>query len=316
MGSLGSTAFKAAALAVLLVAGEARAARPEVAVVKSDDLGPYDKLVAGFSVQTKADVVEYSLRNDPQRAEDVFKKILSAPPAAILCVGPLAAATAKRLVQSIPVVFVLVPNHEKYGLSGPNITGIALTRPVKLQLETLRALAPRVKHVGVLYNPQLSQAMIDQAQGAAKELGLSIVPGKVATAEEVAAATKALVGKVDAVWMIADRTVASVDVFKSTLDFTLKQKIPLFALAEEQVREGALVSLAPDYSAIGQQAGRLVDRLTRDGVAPSAVPVSAPEGLDIAMNLTTAKRLGVECDVALEVFKLAARKGFPIKVYE
>jgi putative ABC transport system substrate-binding protein len=44
--------------------------------------------------------------------------------------------------------------------------------------------------------------------------------------------------------------------------------------------------------------------------------VAQPEGVDLAINLTTARKLGPSCDVALELLRYAAKRDFPVKVYE
>ena len=43
----------------------------------------------------------------------------------------------------MPVLFAMVPYFEKYGLEGPNITGIALTSDFTPELAALKAMAPK-----------------------------------------------------------------------------------------------------------------------------------------------------------------------------
>jgi len=303
-------------LALALPLAASASDRLEVAVLKSDSLGPYASAVAGFSAQCRAEVAEYDLKEDAARAEKVIKELQAAKPALIFAIGPLAANAAKRAFEDVPIVFAMVPNWEKYGLEAKNVTGVALQRPVKTQLETLKTLAQGAKRVGVLYNPKYSKQVVETATDVAKSLGMQIVATKVETPEEVPAAVKGFAGKVDALWMLADRSVANPDAVQAIIAFALDSKIPVFALSEQQVRDGALVSLSPNYTAIGQQAGKVANRVLYDKVNPGTLVVAQPEGLDIAINLTTAKRIGVECNLALEIFKFAAKQAYPIRVFE
>ncbi|MGC4116697.1 MAG: ABC transporter substrate-binding protein [Myxococcales bacterium] len=305
------------ALPLTASAAEKSADKPgEVAVLKSDSLTPYASAVAGFSAECRAEVAEYDLREDPARAEKVVKELQASKPSLVFALGPLAANTAKRAFEDVPIVFAMVPNWEKYGLEAKNVTGVALQRPAKAQLETLKALAQGAKRIGVLYNPRFSKTVVDTASDAAKALSLSLVAVKVEAPEEVPAAVKGLSGKVDALWMIADRSVANPDAVQAIIKFALESKVPVFALSEQQVKDGALVSLSPNYTAIGQQAGKIANKLLEQKASPGAVPVAQPEGLDLAINLTTAKQIGVECNLALEIFKFAAKQAYPIRVFE
>lgn len=306
-----------ALFAVLLAAAVALPARAafRVAVVKSDDLTPYNEVVTGFSVETRAEITEYDLGGGRGDDGEVLGRVKALRPNLVLAIGPRAANLVARGLADVPVIFTMVPNWDKYGLTGRNVTGISLQRPVKAQLETLRAVSPKTRRVGVLYDPRYSEPVIDGARRAGGDLGLTLVPAKVRSADEVPSASKAFVGKVDAIWMIADRSVSNVTAFRHLVEFSYENRIPTFALAESQVREGALVSLTPNYVDIGRQAGRLAARI-RGGTPAGSIPVAAPEGLEIALNLSTAKRIGVHCDLALEIFTFAAKHGYPIKVFE
>ena len=115
-------------------------------------------------------------------------------------------------------------------------------------------------------------------------------------------------------WVVPDKMVLTAAGHAALVDFAIRSKIPFFSLTPKLVKAGALVSLSADYAAIGRQAAQLVRKIITDRISPSLIPVSPPEGLEIAMNLGTAKKIGVECDIALAVFTYAATQGYPIKV--
>ena len=167
-----------ALLLALLVPGLASAqARPKVVAVKSAALAPYASVVAGFRAEADADVQEVMLDESSSTAARIFKTLALQKPALVLAIGPLAANAARRsLGEDIPVLFVMVPYFEKYGLEGPNVTGIALTSDYTPELGALKAISPKVKRVGMLHDPRFSAKQVQTAQEAASAVGLSIVP--------------------------------------------------------------------------------------------------------------------------------------------
>lgn len=306
-----------ACVAALLPAAAAAADKAEkVVVLKSDSLALYANALAGFAAECKGEVAEFDLKEDADRADKVVKQLKDQKPALIFAIGPLAANAAKRAFEDTPIVFALVPNWEKYGLEGKNVTGVALQRPIKAQLEMLKATAPGAKRIGVLYNPRFSKATIEGATEAAKGLGLQLVATKVETPEEVPGAVSGFAAKVDAIWMIPDRTIANPDAVQAIVKFAHEKKVAVFALSEQQVKDGALISLSPNYAAIGQQAGRIANKILGTKASAGSIGVAQPEGLDIVVNLTTAKKIGGESTLALELFKFAAQQSYPIRVYE
>lgn len=307
-------------LGVLLALGVARsepAKAPRVVVVKSAPLAPYSSVVAGFDAEVHAEVSEVTLEDSAQAASRALQRVAAQKPALVLAIGPLAANTARRtLDKDVPVLFVMVPYYEKYGLEGPNITGIALTSDFQPELSSLRALAPSVKRVGILHDPRYSTPLVTQAQTAAGALGLSIVPLE---AEAQARADKVLAGareKVDALLMVADKTVGNAAVVQELISFATAQHLPLVGLTSSQVREGATLALAPSPTAIGQQAGRLANRIIHEKVDPGALAVAQPETLELAINLSAAGKLGGPRDALLELLRFAAKRDYPVRLFE
>jgi putative ABC transport system substrate-binding protein len=291
-------------------------ARPRVVVVKSSGLAPYAAVVAGFSAEVRAEVVEVTLDDSAPAAARAFQRIAAQKPALVLAIGPLAANAAHRTFTQVPVLFAMVPYYEKYGLEGPNITGIALTSDFRPELAALKSLAPSAKRVGILHDPRFSAGLVEAAQSAAGPLGLSIVP---LAADAQGKADKVLAGskeKVDALLMVADKTVGNAAVVQELIAFATAQRLPLVGLTPSQVKEGATLALAPSPTAIGQQAGRLANRIIHEKVDPGALAVSQPEGLDLAVNLSAAGKLGGSRDVVLELLRFAAKRDFPVRVFE
>jgi putative ABC transport system substrate-binding protein len=289
--------------------------QPRVVVLKSADLGAYNALVAGFGSEARAGIDQILLPRHPDEVAKVVAQVKARKPALVLAVGPSAANAASRGMGDIPVLFTMVPYFERYSLEGPNVVGIALTNDFSPELSALVAAIPGVKRVGVLHDPRYSLPQLEDIRLAAQQLELNIVP---LAASDVAAAKKTLAGvssKVDALLMVSDRTVGSAEVVRELIEISRSEQIPLVALASTQVQEGALLSLSPSYLGLGQQAGRLANRLIHERVDPSALAVARPEALELSINLAQVRSLGKRAPVTEGLLTHAADKGLTIRVF-
>jgi len=318
--SLLQRALLLAWLVLLVPVGQA-APPARIVVLKSADRAAYAEVVAGFSSEARASVAEVTLREGQSEAivrenAALLERIAQEGPAMVLAIGPTAANAAKRALTRIPVVFCMVPYFEKYGLEGAHVTGIGMTSDLSVELTVLQSFGAAVRRVGILHDPRYSAKVMEQAREQAAKRGLTIVPleaDSTARAEQVLTASRS---KVDALLMVADKTVATEGVVRMLIEKTRTVGMPLVALSPTQVKEGALLSIAPTATGIGQQAGRLANRIVHEKVDPGALAVSAPELLEVALNLSAARKVGTGTDLIEELLKLAAARGFPLRVYE
>jgi putative ABC transport system substrate-binding protein len=261
----------------------------------------------------KAQTDELVLDANPELAAKAVKKLNEAPPALVLAVGPAAAVEAKRQLTQVPVVFVMVPYFQRYELEAPNVTGIALTSDLTPELGAVHALLPKAKRVGIVEDPRWSQKLVETAAQAAGDLSLSVVAIEVDQPAKLDKALKAARPKVDALVMISDRTVGNSAVVERLISFCADEKLPLVALAPGQVKAGALFAVAPSPQAIGAQAGRLANRILLEKIDPGAMVVAPPEGTELFVNWSQAKKLDGHEQFAAELLGFAAAKGLVVK---
>jgi ABC-type uncharacterized transport system substrate-binding protein len=292
---------------------------PRIAVVKSADRAAYAQVLAGFSSELRARVEEIDLDErqeaDPRAILRALQPITTSRPKLVLAIGPTAAASVRKLVLDVPVIFTMVPYYQRYGLEAPNVTGIALTTDFATQLDALKGAFPNVKRVGLLFDPRLSAKVAAEARAAGEKLGLSMVPVEAESARAEKAISSAR-GRVDAMLMLADKTVATAQVVRRLIGFCESEKLPLLAISASQVKEGATLSLSANATALGAQAGRVASKILQEHVEPGSLPVAQPEVLELSVSLGSAQRLTGSCDGSLELFRYAARKGYPVKVFE
>jgi len=296
---------------VLAFASSSMAA--EVAIIKTRNLAPYNEAITGFTVncggvRTK----EYDMEENQARGEEIAEQINKSKPNVVLAVGAPAAQIAKLYIdKSIPVVFIMVQSPEKIGLQNiDNMTGISLNIPVETQLRALKALVPAVTKVGVIYNPKNTASEITQALKISNQLGFKLIAAKVDTPNDVERALRAFAEGIDAYWMLPDVTV--MQAFTTILNYTNDRKIPFLASSRIMVDKGALVSLAPTYANIGSQGCGVVNQII-SGTKPSQIPISPPKGLELTVNLTAAKTLGLQV-IATNAMTFAASEGYKISI--
>lgn len=300
----------------LLGTAAAAAAPPRVGVLKSAELAPYAQVVAGFSSEVRGQVEERVLGEGAEAAGQAVRELMARSPQLVLAVGPAAAVAARRQIADVPVLFVMVPSHQRYDLEGANSTGIALTSDFTLELDALRAALPRVRRVGVVSDPRFSAKLVEGMASVARERELSVVSIELDGPQRLERALEQAKGKLDALVIVADKTVGSAAVVERIIAFAAQARLPVVGLTPAQVKQGALFAAAPSPLAMGQQAGRIASRILVERIDPGALAVVPPEGVELHFNLGVARKLGDAGAIATGLLGLTARRGLPLRTYE
>lgn len=284
-----------------------------IAVLFTRRDGPnYGEVLDGIKSTAKGRLTEYYMEGDRNQGEAILKQAILGSQKAdlIISVGKLAAELCKKEVDDVPVVFTMVSNPFKLGLNNKeNMTGVSVGVPVKTQMQTFKSVVPNIKRVGVIYDPDNTGDMIAEATITAP---FQLVTAKVDSATEVERALRAFSEGIDAYWLLPDSTVASHLGADVILKYTIENKIPLFVPLTVFVSSGALVSLTPDFTAVGKQTAAMANEIMR-GKSPGFLSVRPPEKFKVTLNSKTAKTIGVDQTVALQLFRYAAEKGYQIE---
>jgi len=266
----------------------------EIAILKSADIAPYNQAVEGFKAVVSAGntFVEYDLQGDIARGRKLARKIRATDASLVLAVGVKAALVAKLELLDTPVIFCMVLDPAKHDLTAPNMTGILLEVPIERQLATMRSVLPGRKKIGVLYNPDKTAALVQEARRLAKELNLELVERQVPSEKDVPAALRALLPTIEALWLLPDSTVLNEDSIKFLLSTALDSNVPVIGFSSDLVRSGALAGFSVRYDDVGRQAGLLAKRILSGQPVPFSTVVP-PEQMRLSLNLKTAKFLGI-----------------------
>ena len=177
---------------------------------------------------------------------------------------------------------------------GGNITGLTQMSPdlTGKRLELLKELLPKAKRVGFIWdsdNPGM-RLRFKTAQAASAGLGITVQSLDVRSSNDLATAFAAETNKhLDALVLPASASRYE----KQTADFAAKNRLPWTCDTLESVeRSSCLMSYGPSYPDLHRRATLYVDRILK-GANPRDLPVEQPTKFEMAINLKTAKQIGL-----------------------
>lgn len=275
-----------------------------IVIVKSREVEPYEIALKNFRRTLKEKgheipVAEFLLPESGPQRESLLAEIKRKDPRLIVTLGSAATAVVSKTFKEVPIDFCMVLNPlasgfvRSMGGSGNNLTGASLDIPAQVQFEALKSVVPSAKRIAVLYNPQDTESVVQQAKKTAKEMGLDLVGIAVTSEDKVPDALRSVDKTIDALWSVADSTVFSSASMEGILLHTLRNRIPFMGLSAAFVKAGALLALDTDYQEVGAQCGATAAKILA-GEAPSSLPVTTPQKATLHVNLKTAETIGVK----------------------
>jgi putative ABC transport system substrate-binding protein len=179
---------------------------------------------------------------------------------------------------------------------GGNVTGLTLTLDeisVK-RLELLKEAAPSVSVVAVLAtggNP-IWERIIGRMKPVARTLGMSIEPVKAAGSSQIAEALDAIATRrPHALYVFEDPVLRGQS--QQIVAFAAKQGVPAIYGGADFVRNGGLISYGASFDDLFRRAAKYVAQIL-GGANPAEMPMQQPTEYELALNLKTAKTLGLK----------------------
>jgi len=220
---------------------------------------------------------------------------------AIVATGSPTYNAMRHANTTIPIIVTLTADPVIEGLAatlarpGGNFTGLTNTA-VDLgpkQLELLTSALPQLSRLGVLLNPDnLSHPpQVTKVMLAAQKVGVQVVVAEASTVADIDAAIASLAQqRVDAVILLGDTVF--VQQFQQIAQAALAHRIASIYVVHEYAQAGGLMSYGADLVDNFRRAAFYVDKILK-GAKPGDLPFERPSRYFLAINLKTAKALGL-----------------------
>jgi ABC-type uncharacterized transport system substrate-binding protein len=229
-------------------------------------------------------------------------ELVALAPDVLVLVGGSAAEVALKVTHTIPIVFVLVPDPvgsgfvETLSQPGANATGFMMFEYnlCGKWLELLKEIAPNVTHATILRNAGTAAGIGQFAviQAVAPLVGIEVSSIDLRGPAQIERAIATFAQKSNGGMILtASRTGAAN--FNLIVAAAARYKLPAVYLQRHFVAAGGLISYGPNIEDQYRRAADYVNRILK-GEKPADLPVQAPNKYELAINLKTARALGLD----------------------
>jgi putative ABC transport system substrate-binding protein len=268
-----------------------------VVALTSHAAGPYWEVLKGFKQYFREQKMAvkfeiFSLDGDVALAERAVEEAGKGGADLFFTLGSIATeATISKYVKA-PIVagLVLEPGILE---KADNATGVVMAYKAEKQFQWMRRFIPRLRTIGVIYNPDQNQKKIDAVARVAQRMKLRLDARRVFVPTDLPRALRELSKTADVLWGIPDRIVLTPETARTFLLFSFRNRIPFVGLSRSWVKAGALYALGWDYADLGTQCGEIAVKVLR-GRRIQSIPTLRPRKVLHYLNLKTARHMKIE----------------------
>ena len=240
-------------------------------------------------------------KGDSKEAEAAAKSFEREKVSLIYTLTTSVTTAAKGATASIPIVFGVGSDPvaggiiDSFAKPGGRLTGVhyLLTDLTAKRLEILKEILPKLSRVVTFYNPgnRVATEAAKSGREEAMRLGIKFVERHVPSVEELRKALQALkTGEADAYFYTSDAMVTSQA--QLIIDTAKAKKLATMFHEQSLVTKGALASYGQNFDEVGRASAKYVQRVL-NGAHPRDLRVETIENIELAINLQTAKQLGL-----------------------
>jgi putative tryptophan/tyrosine transport system substrate-binding protein len=239
---------------------------------------------------------------DADWVRSAVTQIVRLSPEVILANGGQAVLPMQQATRTIPIIFIgsTDPVAEGFVQSlarpGGTATGFTVLEPSQgpKLLGLLKEIAPLVRRVTVLIHPANSgnRLLAEMARSAAPTLGVDVMVAPVRESVEIEAAIVRLSGEPNCGLIVSPDPATNAH-RKLIVELAARYQLPAIHALRAATVEGGLMSYGVNIPELFRQAAFYADRILR-GEKAGDLPVQQPTKFEFVINLTTAKKLGLE----------------------
>jgi putative ABC transport system substrate-binding protein len=238
----------------------------------------------------------------PEAFHSAAVELLALKPDVVLATASAVVAALRNLTRTTPIVFANVSDPVGQGFveslahPGGNVSGFTNYEPAMSGkwLALLKEIAPQVAHVAIMFNPDVApQALLflRAIAAAAQTIGVTTVTAQVHDDSEITG-TIALFARSHQGGLVVLADLFTGMHMPQIIDAAARYRLPAVYPYAAFVRSGGLVGYGIDNLEAFRGAAGYVDRILK-GAKPSDLPVQEPTKFTLAVNLKTAKALGL-----------------------
>ncbi len=261
-----------------------------VVVLLSRTLPPYEQAWQGLSQAGGLPLQKANMEGNADKGKEIVQKLDPAATDLLITIGSEATLMAQQNIGTIPVVYTMVL--EEPNFTGKVSAGVLMKVKVGSQLEVMTKLIPNGKGIGVLYHPQYTAGVINEARQQVKSFNTTLVPIAVENISDITPALgKMTADNISMLWMVVDPLMAKPAAVQLLIAHSLKEKLPLFALSSFHVKAGAFAAISVDYKDIGAQTADLAKNILAN---PHSQSAQYPRHLFLYVNSDTMSKIGLQ----------------------
>jgi ABC-type uncharacterized transport system substrate-binding protein len=214
--------------------------------------------------------------------------------------GPQAVRALREATSTIPIIMGRMDDVVEHGLvtslarPGGNITGLSFQTGelAGKWLDLLKEVLPRLSRAAVLWDSSSTAGQLRTVEEAARSMGLQLEVAKVLGSNELDRAFDGITKRRAEALVILASPVFTAQRARLA-DLTVKHRVPAIYYHEGFTEAGGLLAYGPKLSEFSwHRAAIFVDKILK-GAKPAELPVEQPTKFDLAINLRTAKQIGV-----------------------
>jgi ABC-type uncharacterized transport system substrate-binding protein len=235
-------------------------------------------------------------------------ELVALAPDVLVAGGGAAVEALLKATHTIPIVFVIVPDPvgsgfvESLSQPGTNATGFMMFEYnlCGKWLELLKQVAPNVTHAAVLRDPTITAGIGQFAviQSVAPSVGIEVRPIDLRESAQIEHAIAAFAQTPNGGIILAASATGAANA-NLVIAAAARYKLPAVYIQQPFVAAGGLISYGPNFPDQYRRAADYVSRIFK-GEKPADLPVQAPNRYELAINLKTARALGLDVPLHLQ----------------
>jgi putative ABC transport system substrate-binding protein len=238
---------------------------------------------------------------DFARMRLLAEELVRLKPDVVIASNTSAALAIKQSTTGTPIVVAAMNDPVASGLAlsearpGTNVTGMRTNLeglPGK-QIELAREVVGPVAKVAILFNAKnpSNEWQRQDVEATAARLGVAVVPFGVQTADEAGPAVQ-MIGREGASIVVVFADAMFLAVRRQISSYALASRLPTLYAWREHVEDGGLISYGTNLGERFRRTAYFVDKILK-GTKPADLPIEFPTKLELVINLTTAKAIGL-----------------------